>query len=99
MYLAKLASGLTAGRFTPSPLPASEHTGPRREALLDELDAVAQHLADALSRWSEGALDRFRLPHPALGRLSVREMMFFTLYHNLHHVRNVIRLAGISPAS
>ncbi|MEO8501391.1 MAG: hypothetical protein ABI565_10790 [Vicinamibacteria bacterium] len=31
------------------------------------------------------ALDSTRLPHPILGRLSVREMAFFTLYHLRHH--------------
>jgi uncharacterized damage-inducible protein DinB len=36
-------------------------------------------------------LDRLRLPHPALGKLTVREMLFFTIYHNIHHVENVVR--------
>jgi hypothetical protein len=31
-------------------------------------------------------LERIRLPHPLLGRLTTREMLFFTLYHNQHHV-------------
>ena len=35
--------------------------------------------------WSERALDRYRLPHPLLGRLTVREMLLFTLYHSVHH--------------
>jgi hypothetical protein len=38
-----------------------------------------------MERWSEAELDAYRLPHPLLGRLSVREMMFFTLLHNRHH--------------
>ena len=35
--------------------------------------------------WGELALDRYRLPHPLLGRLTVREMLLFTLYHSVHH--------------
>jgi hypothetical protein len=37
-------------------------------------------------------MDYHVLPHPLLGPLSVREMLFFTVYHNTHHVLNVQRL-------
>jgi len=40
------------------------------------------------------SLDKFMLPHPLLGKLAVREMLFFTMYHNLHHVNNVRRQRG-----
>ena len=44
---------------------------------------------------SQADLDRYRLPHPLLGKLTVREMLFFTVYHNYHHVRSVAdRLAA-----
>jgi hypothetical protein len=36
--------------------------------------------------WSEDDLDNHRLPHPLLGKLTVREMLFFTLYHIQHHM-------------
>jgi hypothetical protein len=35
------------------------------------------------------------MPHPLLGKLTVREMLLFTLYHNLHHVQNVARRKGL----
>lgn len=90
-YLARLAAGVTAGRFAPKPLASSEQTEEQRSGLMADLDQVAEHLTGAVSGWREWQLDRLRLPHPALGRLTVREMLFFTLYHNLHHVRNVAR--------
>lgn len=43
-------------------------------------------LRGALEQWSEADLDRVRMPHPILGPLTVREMLFFTLYHDGHHV-------------
>ena len=46
-------------------------------------------LVAQVARWPEPAFDRYRLPHPLLGKLSVREMLFFTLYHNAHHLRLV----------
>lgn len=96
-YLARLAEGVTAGRFAPRPLAPAEQTEEQRTALLADLDQVSASLADAISGWGEWPLDRLRLPHPALGRLTVREMLFFTLYHNLHHVRNVERRLMAEP--
>ena len=93
-YLARLAAGVTAGRFTPRPLGSSDQTEEQRSALMASLDQVSAELTAAVSEWREWQLDRLRLPHPALGRLTVREMLFFTLYHNFHHIRNVLRRAG-----
>ena len=93
-YLGRLAAGVTAGRFAPRPLGSSDQTEEQRKALMATLDQVSESLAAAVSGWREWQLDRLRLPHPALGRLTVREMLFFTLYHNSHHVQNVVRRAG-----
>jgi hypothetical protein len=90
-YRARLAAGVTAGRFAPKPLSTSDQTEEQRSSLMSALDQVSEDLARAASGWREWQLDRFRLPHPALGRLTVREMLFFTLYHNLHHVEGVAR--------
>ena len=79
-------SGATAGRFAPSqkPVPADAAAW-QREILASWGGAVAALNAKAVG-WSEPALDRYRLPHPLLGLLTVREMLFFTLYHNAHHL-------------
>ena len=90
-YFARLSEGVTAGRFTPRPLADTERTEEQRRSLLADMDQVSEHLTKAISGWREWQLDRLVLPHPALGRLTVREVLFFTLYHNLHHVRNVER--------
>lgn len=97
-YLARLAAGVTAGRFAPRPLGSSDQTEEHRGSLMAALDQVSEELTGAVSGWREWQLDRLRLPHPALGRLTVREMLFFTLYHNFHHVQNVVRRAGSRAA-
>jgi hypothetical protein len=51
-------------------------------------DAV-EELARRIGTWSETDLDRYRLPHPLLGRLTVREMLFFTVQHLAHHASKV----------
>ncbi|MBL8112179.1 MAG: DinB family protein [Acidobacteria bacterium] len=92
VYRAKLAAGATAGRFTPStqevPPVESEREAARAKVCASWRE-TAHGLAAAAAKWDERALDRYRLPHPLLGKLTVREMLFFTLYHNAHHLRIV----------
>jgi hypothetical protein len=54
--------------------------------LLNDWRIVNDKLLDTLRSWSDDTLDQQQLPHPLLGKLTVREMLFFTLYHNGHHV-------------
>jgi hypothetical protein len=30
-------------------------------------------------------LDEYLLPHPLIGKLTIREILYFTIYHNLRH--------------
>lgn len=94
IYRGVLARGAKAGEYTPRPLPSagSGQAFPIDDAEATRARIMAQHtaavggLVATASGWSERALDRCRLPHPLLGKLTVREMLCFTLYHNLHHV-------------
>jgi uncharacterized damage-inducible protein DinB len=47
---------------------------------------VNSRLVAALERWSDRNLDRIQLPHPILGKITAREMVFFTIYHGHHHI-------------
>lgn len=66
--------------------PAPAQVPARREALLARWGRVNARLVAGAESWTDAHLDRIRLPHPLLGKLTVREMLFFTLYHNRHHV-------------
>ena len=89
-YQAVLAAGGQAGRFAPAPKTESDLANWRKRIMATR-EAAASALISAGGRWSEATLDRYQLPHPLLGKLTVREMLFFTLYHNLHHVQVVER--------
>jgi hypothetical protein len=94
-YRARLALGYGANPHAPRPrdIPA-DAKGWRRD-IMRQWTASVDALAAGIGRWNEPALNRYRLPHPLLGALSVREMLLFTLYHNAHHVRLVAaRRAG-----
>lgn len=88
-YQQLLDEGGKAGRFTPSP--REEHDlESRRTEILAQHEAVNRALHAAIARWSDPALDRYQLPHPLLGKLTIREMLYFTMYHQLHHI-NVVK--------
>jgi DinB superfamily len=86
LYSDALAAGGTAGRFAPSPERAVPDVA-RRDAIMDAHSETLRGLTQAMERWTEADLDAYRLPHPLLGKLTVREMMLFTLLHNQHHVQ------------
>lgn len=80
-YHAKLADGGRAsGRFVPPPVAYNE-----REMLRSRLLQSVEKLCKALEGYSEEDLDRYILPHPLLGKITLREMMYFTAYHVEHH--------------
>jgi hypothetical protein len=90
-YHAALDAGAKAGRFGPTPSPFPADPAPRRAEIMAERDRVSAALDVAAARWRDAALDRYRMPHPVLGKLTVREMLTFTLLHNLHHMHVVER--------
>ena len=84
-YRAVLAAGGKAGRFSPSPVRAPANVRAWQESLVAECQSAVLALSAAVVPWTERDLDRCRLPHPLLGKLTIREMLFFTLYHYEHH--------------
>jgi len=48
-----------------------------------------QALARRIDRFSETQLDQLILPHPLLGKLTLREMLYFTIYHVQHHQKQL----------
>jgi hypothetical protein len=84
-YKVKLAAGGRAsGRF----IPATADWG-NKEKLLTRLEQQLSHLIRKANRLSEEQLDTLLLPHPLLGKLTMREMLYFTAYHVEHHQKAV----------
>jgi len=53
--------------------------------LQEKVSNIVTSLTDKISGWKEEDLDKYFLPHPLLGKITVREMLYFTLYHVQHH--------------
>lgn len=84
-YTSTLAGGAGAGPFTPRRIPVPKDPVAERERLIAKWRGVVPGLLKAMENWDDAALDRYRLLHPLIGRLSMREMIGFTLYHLTRH--------------
>ncbi|NJN44139.1 MAG: DinB family protein [Anaerolineae bacterium] len=80
-YKIKLSEGGTAtSRFVPKPISKTE-----KPKLIAELKSENEALATIINKWETDDLNIYLLPHPLLGKLTLREMLFFTIYHTEHH--------------
>jgi hypothetical protein len=86
-YRTVLANGGKAGgRFLPPPVGFD-----KRENLKNKLLKTVKSLTERLDKFSEAQLDEYILPHPLIGKLTIREMLYFTIYHAEHHHLAAIR--------
>ena len=84
-YKAKLAAGGRAsGPFIP-PFISFE----KKDVLIRKYTEQKQKLIAKIERQSEKDLDAYILPHPLLGKVTLREMLYFTIHHNEHHLETV----------
>jgi len=81
-YQDKLQNGATAtGRFVPPTIKAEQ-----KERLCKTLLQIVTTLNKKIKNYSEKELDLLILPHPLLGKVTIREMLYFTIYHVEHHI-------------
>jgi DinB superfamily len=80
-YQQKLSQGGAApGKFIPEKAILE-----KKPILINKLNKVVQILVGRLEKYTESDLDNLILPHPLLGKITLREMMYFTIYHVQHH--------------
>jgi hypothetical protein len=60
---------------------------------------IAEKFQTRLDLWSEADLDKYRIPHPVLGKLTFREMLFFTIFHTQHHLNRIEELKKLNEKS
>jgi len=87
-YKEKLAAGGRAsGRFIPQPVAFAD-----KEKICREILAVNNTLCKKVNECTEEELDNYILPHPLLGKLTLREMLYFNILHVEHHKNSVAML-------
>jgi hypothetical protein len=84
-YHRRLAEGAKAsGVYVP------KKTDYQKDVLNKKLVEEGSKLITAINRkWTDEQLDRYQISHPILGLLTVRELAYFTVYHNEHHLETI----------
>lgn len=61
-----------------------------KDEKLKELMALTKSLCAHALKIKEDELDTYVLPHPVMGKLSLREVLYFTIYHVQHHHKQIL---------
>ena len=92
-YLAALATGFKAPQEF---VPKQDKIILDADQAMQKLREVSDRFKSSLAKWDDTNLDTYVLPHPALKEeLTIRELLYFELYHSLHHRNNVAKDLGL----
>lgn len=81
--------GRASSRYVPKPVPVSAG----KEKILRAFGEAMVKFSSALERkWREPEPDRYIAPHPLLGRITLRELCYFTIHHTYHHLQSIRKL-------
>ena len=80
--LAQAVGGASPKEFIPK-VPSIDE----KSNMIDTLNKEREKLKTIIAKWDEEKLDKYLLPHPLMGKMVLREILFFTLYHTEHHTR------------
>lgn len=85
-YQLKLQTPYDIGKtFTPLQIEFSQ-----KEKLAKKVQWYANVMCNRVEYLTEKDLDKYVVPHPLLGKITIREMMYFTIYHVQHHYKQVV---------
>lgn len=77
------------GKATDKYIPSEKMVAKDKTELLSFWNNSIPLLEKALDKWSEEELDKHRIPHPLIGKMTFREMLLFMIYHTGHHLRTL----------
>ncbi len=90
-YYKKLADGATASaRFVPKPIEIKYG----KQKLMDKWQKSTAGFIKALTKnTTEKELDNYLARHPLLGRITLRELCYFTIFHTEHHLLAINKIS------
>ena len=71
--------GKASGRYIPA-------RNQNKKALLKKYSQQVDALNKTINKWKEEDLSKYLLPHPLIGKLTINELLYFTIYHTKHHL-------------
>jgi len=58
----------------------------KKEEIIKRFRDEQRDFKAALLKWDEKKLSKYLLPHPVVGKLTLREFAYFNVMHTLHHL-------------
>ena len=87
-YQVKLKEGLKApSQFEPAFIGNNQ-----KKETLEKFKYAKEKLIKIVDKWDEKAMSKYLLPHPALGKMTIREILLFTIFHTEHHLNAIKRI-------
>ncbi len=95
--VARYQAELAAGGSAPAPFRPDGIPFDRKDEFVTKLTGLVAKLCSGIEKYNEGKLDVLVLPHPLLGKLTLREMFYFTIYHAEHHQQHTKQNLAAGP--
>lgn len=91
-YKLKLEQGGRASRwFSPKPVADTNN----KERILKKYSKAVKKMSRVVKKkWNENQTDFYIAPHPLLGKITLRELCYFTIYHSWHHLESIRKLTS-----
>ena len=70
-----------------------------KEVLLKNYMKQSEALVKIINLWKDKDLDQYMLPHPFLGKLIIREMLYFSIYHTEIHGKRIEELIALEATN
>jgi hypothetical protein len=95
VYQGRLDAGIKAENYdavTPDYYRLPEGITDEKAYFVETWNDTHERLYLAVENWEESDLDRYLIPHPAIGKITIREMLYFTIAHNRLHYNDIRNL-------
>lgn len=86
-YNQKLDDGAKASKPY---IPLLDTSKTNKEKVLDHFaQTVERYMNEIKYYWEDHHFDKYQFPHPVLGNITARELMYFNIFHCWHHFRTL----------
>jgi uncharacterized damage-inducible protein DinB len=84
-YYQKLEEGAKASKAY---IPVLDLQKDTKEKMIARFETAANKYLDQLKYyWEDENIDLYHFPHPVLGNITARELLYFNMFHTTHHYR------------
>lgn len=90
VLVAKYSEKLKTAKATPARFQPEKITFSNKNKMLISIGKIIKSLIKKIQNLSEEKLDYYILPHPLLGKQTLREQFYFSIHHVKHH-QNLIK--------